>query len=128
MSSLITFCPSCGRDLNSFSGADAGCPQCAPVAEPPVPAPEAQPWGMLAALLTWLASVALTLIVPLIGVGIYILVFDRAALTSLSAKHLTLGTGLVSIGGTFIAHLLILGLCWAVVTGLGQREFLSTLS
>jgi len=128
MSSLTTFCPACGRDLNSFADSDSGCPQCAPPAVPTVIVPSAPPWGIVAAILTWLASVGLTLIMPLIAIGVYVIGFDRAALESLSVKQFTLGTGLTFITGTLIAHLLILALCWAVVTGLGKRSFFSALN
>lgn len=130
MSSLITICPSCGRDLNSVSGADPGCPQCASLATPLTPEPNAlpipPPWGLLTACLTWLGSVGLTLMVPTIAVVIYIF-FDRAAMSSMRGKQFTLTTGLIFIGGTLLAHVLILALCWGVVTGLGQRQFLATL-
>src|SRR5690242_6886151 len=125
MSSITTYCPTCGAALDADSGLE--CPRCSAGAAPAAQTP--QLWGTGTGLLVWLASVALIVGLPLFF-GIAYLIFrvvqtghmpDPATLTQDKAFIL------VSIGSTFPAHILTILICWLVVTGAGKRPFLQTL-
>lgn len=91
--------------------------------------PNNPPWGLLAAFLTWLASVLL-----LFGMA-FVFLIPYAALNSAGMSREELGQFLVndktalflSIISAIPAHLLTLGIVWAVVTRFGKRPFWSTL-
>ncbi len=126
MSSVTTYsyCPSCGGALDPSRG--QFCPQCSAPSYAEAPQPQ-RLWGTGAGLLTWFASVALTLGLPLVVGLIYLGVkmFRTGQLpTSLESD---LGLVLVSLFATLPAHLLTLLICWLVATSRGSRPFWRTL-
>jgi membrane protease YdiL (CAAX protease family) len=126
MSSLTASCPTCGRTLDASVG--LLCPQCAPLAAPLPPAPRRPPWGVGAAVLIWVASVGLSLILPSIALLGYVILFDRQALTASASGQLSPTLALIFLAAAFVAHVLTLALSWLVVTGGGQRPFGATLN
>jgi membrane protease YdiL (CAAX protease family) len=87
--------------------------------------PNNPPWGLLAAFLIWLASVLL-----LFGMAFVFLVpyaalkspgMDRQALAEFLATDKT--ALLLTVLSAIPAHLLTLGIIWAVVTHFGKRPF-----
>ena len=130
MSSITTYCPTCGSVLDPAPDPVHGpvCPQCSAASysvseEPP------RLWGAGTGFLVWLASVALTLGLPIIFAIAYL--FVRALQTgqtpSLQTMTQDLSFVLVMVGSTLPAHLLILWICWLVVTSRGRRPFWRTL-
>jgi membrane protease YdiL (CAAX protease family) len=94
-------------------------------AAPPVIDPNNPPWGLLAAVLTWVGSVVL-----LLGMNILITVpyifykFKGGSGESLKQFLLADKTAiLLQILSTLPAHILTLGVAWAVVTSFGKRPF-----
>ncbi len=90
--------------------------------------PDNPPWGLLIALATWVLSVICLVIVPLVMVIPY-LVYLMTQHGRLSAEQLTVDKTLLflSIVGVVPAHLLTLGIAWAVVTSWGRYPFFATL-
>ena len=84
------------------------------------PDPDSPPWGVLQALLTWFASLALLWIVPQLCVLPYVASHYRgiAATRELLFADKTFVT--IIVAGFVPAHLLTLALSWAVVTRLGK--------
>ncbi|HEX8142687.1 MAG TPA: CPBP family intramembrane glutamic endopeptidase [Pyrinomonadaceae bacterium] len=91
--------------------------------------PDNPPWGVLTAVLAWLGSVVL-----LVGVQFLVIIpYAIYRYGSASLQH----TGqalqkdpaaiLLSVLSTIPAHVLTLGLVWAIVTGFGKRPFWRTL-
>lgn len=101
--------------------------------EPPqrlVISPDNPPWGLLAAACTWFASVALLALMSILFVMPYAFKEitgggDREALKQFLLTDKT--AILLQIASTIPAHLLTLGLVWAVVTHFGKLPFWSTL-
>ncbi|HEX8923099.1 MAG TPA: type II CAAX endopeptidase family protein, partial [Pyrinomonadaceae bacterium] len=106
-----------------------------PVTSPPAPTttpeidPNNPPWGLLAAFLIWLASIVL-----LIGMAIVFLIpYAAMKAGTVSREELShfLVTDKTAVLLTIIsaipAHLLTLGIIWAVVTRFGKRPFWRTL-
>lgn len=91
--------------------------------------PDNPPWGLWVASLVWLASVALTLIIPQLCGLPYVVAHYRGMPggpnkeTLLSDKTFVL----LLVIGLFVAHLITLALAWAVVTRLGKLSFRKTL-
>ncbi len=86
--------------------------------------PNNPPWGIAQALLTWVTSLALLLVVPLLSVIPYI--FYRTinfgsdnAETLLADKNFIF----ISILGVFPTHILLFVVIWLVVTNRGRRPF-----
>ena len=81
-------------------------------------------------MLVWMASVALTLGVPLVFSLAYLIVKMIQTKQPPTEEILTqdVGFALISIGATLPAHLLTLVICWLVVTSGGKRPFLQTIS
>jgi hypothetical protein len=77
----------------------------------------------------WIASVALTIGLPIFFGVAYLAVRMLRTGQSPSLQSLTndLAFVLVTVGSTLPAHLLILSICWLVVTSRGRRPFLRTL-
>lgn len=91
--------------------------------------PDDPPWGVGAAAFTWLSSMALMMIFPLLGVVVYAVVSmaggaDPAALGE--ALKGDPNITLASIYSMFPAHLATLAVVWAVVTNYGKRPFRQT--
>jgi membrane protease YdiL (CAAX protease family) len=109
-----------------MAGASAGLPVRAE------PDPDNPPWNVLTAVLTWIGSVVL-----LFGMSAVSLVFIMLYFTSkygrvnqeqLRQLLMTDKTAvLLQVIAVIPAHLLTLGLAWAVVTNLGKRPFWQTL-
>src|SRR5262245_10718173 len=126
MSSITAYCPTCGSALDPVP--DAVCQQCS-AASYSVSAPQPRLWGAGTGLLVWIASVALTIGMPVVFAAFYLIVraLQTGQPTSLRALPQDLGFILVTVGSTLPAHLLILWICWFVVTSRGRRPFLRTL-
>jgi membrane protease YdiL (CAAX protease family) len=96
------------------------------------PDPNNPPWGILHAILTWLGSVVLLFGTSMVSL-IFIMLYFYSHYGSLSQERLRqmLMTDKVSVLLQVIAvipaHLLTLGVAWAVVTGFGKRPFWATL-
>jgi hypothetical protein len=77
----------------------------------------------------WLASVALTLGLPIIFAIAYLVVrtLQTGQTPSLQTMTQDLSFVMVTVGSTLPAHLLILWICWLVVTSRGRRPFWRTL-
>ena len=88
--------------------------------------PDEPPWGVPLALLTWLISVALLLIVPLLAIVPYVLY--RIVLLG-STEGLGNDTDLIfiSILAVFPAHVLTFLIVWLLVTNRGRLPFWQTL-
>ena len=89
-------------------------------------APNNPPWGVPAAILLWLASVALIVIVPLFFVIPYFLsqnvnLSDQEQLANFAQNDV--GAILFQIGGIIPAHILTLILAWFVVTKYKKHSF-----
>jgi membrane protease YdiL (CAAX protease family) len=86
-------------------------------------------WGVGTGFFVWIASVALTLGLPLVFGLVYLII--KALRTGETPNTNTLpqdlGFALVTVGSTLPAHLLILLICWFVVTSRRRRPFLETL-
>jgi membrane protease YdiL (CAAX protease family) len=91
--------------------------------------PDEPPWGLVAGFATWFASVALLLLMSLIFVIPYIFPHlmggNQEALRDLLLTDKT--AILLQILSTIPAHLLTLGVVWAVVTHFGKLPFWPTL-
>ena len=87
--------------------------------------PNNPPWGMVAGLLTWLGSVVLLFGMSLLFIIPYIaLRFPGGTKQELEQFLTTDKTAiLLQIVAAFPAHLLTLGIVWAVVTRFGKRPF-----
>ena len=88
--------------------------------------PDNPPWGLLHALLLWVMSVLLIVLVPLFAVLPY---FVYKTMTQGPVIDPMKDSGLlfISILAILPAHMLTLGIVWFVVTNRGRRPFLQTL-
>jgi membrane protease YdiL (CAAX protease family) len=86
--------------------------------------PNNPPWGVLAGLLTWLGSVVLLFGMALLFLIPYLALTYRGPLEALVTDKTAI---LLQILSAFPAHLLTLGIAWAVVTRFGKRPFWRTL-
>jgi uncharacterized protein len=135
MSSITIYCPTCGSVLDPAPDPDHVpiCPQCspAPYSEPPHQNLEDQPrlWGFGTGIFVWLASIALTIGLPVVFAVAYITwrMFQTGQTSNLRGITEEVGFILVTVGSTLPAHLLILLICWFVVTSRGRRPFWRTL-
>lgn len=83
-------------------------------------------WSSPAALVVWIASVAFIVIIPALAVLPYAIYKASGAARDAQAVMQSLTSSvaiLISIVAVFPAHLLTLGVIWAVVTGFGKRPF-----
>lgn len=87
--------------------------------------PNNPPWGAVAGILTWLGSVVVLIGVTLLFVIPYVAIYfpggTKAELTQFLATDKT--AILLQIVSVIPAHLLTLGIVWAVVTRFGKRPF-----
>lgn len=92
------------------------------------PGPDNPPWGLPAALLTWLASVGFLLFVPLV-VAVPYVVYRSLAKVPIRAESVIGDKTFIflSIVGVIPAHILTLVVVWLVVTGARKRPFWQTL-
>jgi membrane protease YdiL (CAAX protease family) len=96
--------------------------QLQPAAAPGVIDPNNPPWGLTAAILTWLGSVALLFVVPIL----FLLPYAMANADRLGDGQSILEdkTALfLAVLSTIPVHLLTLGLVWVVVTRFGKLPF-----
>lgn len=96
---------------------------------PPVVNPDDPPWGVGAAFLVWLASVALLFFIQVIAVIPYILYRYRGSdaeqiQTAIRSDSFLI---LISLISAIPAHLLTLLIVWALVTRYGKRPFWPTI-
>src|SRR5262245_29495758 len=127
MSYIITHCPTCGSVLDTVYG--AGCPQCSQASHSVTDRPP-RLWGAGTGFLVWIASIVLTIGLPLVyGLAYLILkmIETRQPPTEESMTQ-DLAFLLISVGAMFPAHLLTLLICWLVVTSGGKRPFLQSIS
>jgi len=91
--------------------------------------PDNPPWGVWTAFLVWIASALLLIFMPVLVLIPYALLGHRGAVTGEAAQTLLKDqTAIVLLVlSTLPAHLVTLGLIWAVVTSLGKRPFWQTL-
>src|SRR2546426_5473795 len=106
MSSITTYCPTCGSVLDPGYG--SVCPQCS-AASYSVSQPQPRLWGAGTGFLVWLASVAITIGLPIVFGLIYLIVRALKTGRTPSLHTLTndLAFALVTVGATLPAHLLI---------------------
>ena len=94
------------------------------------PTPDNPPWGNLAAILVWFASIALIVLIPILFVIPYLakqpdLLSDRIKAAAFIQNDPI--AVLLSIVAVIPAHILTLVLAWAVVTKLNKYSFFETL-
>jgi membrane protease YdiL (CAAX protease family) len=90
--------------------------------------PDRPPWGLGAAIVVWLASVASIIIFPNISVLAWLL-YERAKglmiptdRDQLEALFRQPKVTLIVVSASLAAHIVTLAIIWAVVTGLGRRS------
>lgn len=90
--------------------------------------PNNPPWSVGQALLTWVMSVVLLLVVPVLAVIPYVL-YRTMVYGSDNPETLLADKNFIfiSILGIFPTHLLLFGMIWLVVTKGGRRPFWQTL-
>lgn len=88
--------------------------------------PDNPPWGLLPALLTWVISVVLIVILPVLLVVPYI-IYKTVNEGPLTDPMKDSGLIFLSILAVLPAHILTLIILWLLVTNRGQRPFLRTL-
>jgi membrane protease YdiL (CAAX protease family) len=126
MSSITTYCPTCGHALESEFG--GSCPRCATPSTPAPAQPQADKrWGIGTGLLVWLGSVVLLFGFQIIAIVIYFVIKVRQTGGMPKTFEIDWLNATLSIASTFPAHLLTLLLCWLVVTRVGKRPFWQTL-
>lgn len=86
------------------------------------PGPENPPWGIIGAVLTWLASIAMLFIVPNICVLPYLASRYRGGGATKEILVADKTFIFLFVLGWLPAHLLTLALIWAVATRLGKRS------
>lgn len=110
----------------SYAGLEHG-----PTAQPPsiIIDPDNPPWGLVAAILTWLGSVVLLLVMNLLAVVPYNLYKFKGGSREALEQFMTTDKTLILllILSAIPAHLLTLGMAWAVITHFGKRPFWSAL-
>ncbi len=119
------------------SAAQASAPfDVSPVSQEEVPPdPDRPHWGPVSGVGVWLASVAAIIVIPIIAViAWYIIESARGApLPNLAVREEMLewlkspNLLLVQVLSTILAHAITIGICWAVVTQLGKRQFWASL-
>ena len=134
-------CDSCGAPLSQDDWANV-CTKCShdhqvpqnpaitieEVQAPYSPNPDNPPWGAGLALGTWGFSIAVSLIIPLIALLIWLVLKLIVQGTSLEEGEvralLSSPTGiLIQVISTIPVHLLTLIFCWAVVSRMGRYPF-----
>ena len=113
---------------DSYAAFDPGLIE-APASRLTAPNPDNPPWGVLTAMLTWLGSVVLLVGVQFLVIIPYALYNYRGLGMDGAGQYLLKDPMaiLLSVLSTIPAHVLTLGLVWAVVTGFGKRPFWRTL-
>lgn len=123
MSSLTTYCPSCGRALSPEQ--DNFCPQCEITIQPsPLPSRESgSKWlDLLWALIVWGVSGGFLLILDFVIRIAYWFVYRHAP-----EIQVTRGAVIASLVVTLIMHVVGFVAAWLVVTRIGRRPFWQSL-
>lgn len=89
--------------------------------------PNNPPWGVLAAFVTWFISIVFLVFVPVITAVPYVLYAAQRGTSSPDALLTDKNFIFFSVAGVIPAHLLTLGVAWAVVTKFGRYPFWKTL-
>lgn len=103
--------------------------QLQPAGAPGVIDPNNPPWGLLAAFLVWLASVALLILMAIVFVIPLAMSKAQGMTTDELQQYLATDKTaiLLALLSGIPAHLLTLGIVWAVVTRFGKRPFWRTI-
>jgi membrane protease YdiL (CAAX protease family) len=138
----VPLCRVCGSQLEPDNFASV-CPTCvqqvippqseqyfalAPTGEKPPTDPDNPPWGLGLGFASWGFSVALSIIIPLIAIAVWLipqLVGRSTTLSETELRALLEGPTslLIQVVSIVPAHILTLAFCWAIVTRLGRRPF-----
>lgn len=95
----------------------------------PVPDPDNPPWGSLAGVAVWFASIAALVLASVLGAFLYLgVVKVRGGEIPMEAEAMNQllmspSSILVQMVFTVLGHLLTIGICWAVATRLGKHSF-----
>ena len=91
--------------------------------------PDNPPWGIISAVLMWLASIIVLGLIPFFGVYMYLVYRGIPATPEAFNRAVTVEPQgiFVSIISVIPSHLITVGLGWALVTGFGKRPFWQTL-
>jgi membrane protease YdiL (CAAX protease family) len=104
-----------------------GFPEQSPSPAPVFIDPNNPPWGTLSAFLTWLASVALLLLLPVITALPYLVYRATAGLPVTDSLRTDKHFIFFSVLGVIPAHLLTLLIAWLIITHSGRYPFWKTL-
>src|SRR5215813_1627809 len=91
--------------------------------------PDNPRWGVLSGIGVWFGSVAALILIPSIAVAIYFIALQASGQQmpidkeSLNKWILSPPILLTQISTTIFAHLITIGLCWAVATRFGKFSF-----
>lgn len=100
-----------------------------PIATPAAINPDDPPWGVGLAFLIWLSSIVLLFVVQLIAVVPYVIYRYRGSGVEEIQGAMTSDSNVIviSILSVLPAHILTLGIAWALVTRFGKRPFRETI-
>jgi membrane protease YdiL (CAAX protease family) len=98
------------------------------VAQAPID-PDDPPWGVGAAMLVWVSSILLMIIIPLLVVVPYMIIRFRGSSFDQIQQAVTGDPTvlLVTLIATLPTHAATVAIVWAVVTGFGKRPFWQTI-
>lgn len=123
MSSIVSFCPTCGRELAPGPGGQ--CPQCLPTfqPEPTTPPQSGAKWlDLLWAMIVWGVSGGFLLLLEYGFRSLYWLTDRR-----MPEANITQGVVILTLAFTFIMQVAGFVAAWLVVTKVGRRPFWQTL-
>ena len=135
---MLPSCRRCGATLLE-PGGDSLCPICSPsdfgFTVPQSTAegfgPDNPRWGVFAAIGTWGFNVAVSIIIPLVAVVIWLMPKMFQPSPPQGEELMSLLTGSTSLFIQVVAiapvHLVTLGFCWAIVTRMGRHRFFESL-
>ena len=91
--------------------------------------PDDPPWGVGAAMLVWVSSILLMIIIPLFAVVPYLVVHYGGSDMQRAGQAIANDPTalLITLAATLPTHAATLAIVWAVVTGFGKRPFWRTL-
>jgi membrane protease YdiL (CAAX protease family) len=99
------------------------------------PDPDHPQWGPRTGISVWLVSVIAIIVIPIIAVVVWYLIESArgASMPNLADQNelkeylKSPQLLLVAVLSTIVAHAITIGICWAVVTKLGKRQFWASL-